>query len=82
METKDIGDLFAGKLKELPDTRKQEILGDLMKARLTVLKTQAKKAAEMGAPEPKKPELAFDPVKPSGKFSLLFDKGLAGLDLI
>ena len=43
---------------------------------------EAKKAAEMGAPEPKKPELAFDPVKPTGKFSLLFDKGLAGLDLI
>ena len=35
-----------------------------------------------GAPEPKKPELAFDPVKPNGKFHLLFDKGLTGLDFI
>ena len=35
-----------------------------------------------GAPEPKKPELAFDPIKPNGKFHLLFDKGLTGLDFI
>ena len=34
MNTKDIGDLFSDKLKDVQDTRKQEILGDLMKARL------------------------------------------------
>ena len=32
--------------------------------------------------EPAKPDLAFEPVKADGSFSLLFDKDLAGLNFI
>ena len=33
-------------------------------------------------PEPKKPELAFSAMENNGKFSILFDKGLAGPDFL
>ena len=54
-----------------------------MLARLTSLEQNALKDPKPdGAPEPKKPELAFSPIERSGNFSILFNKGLAGLDFI
>ena len=50
-----------------------------MAARLANLRQKEK---PVGYTEPAKPDLAFEPVKPTGSFSILFNKGLAGLDVI
>ena len=54
-------------------------MNDVMLARRAVL---ALKLEEEGTPPPAEPDLAFEAVEPSGKFSIFFDKGLTGLDFI
>ena len=50
-----------------------------MKARLQVM---AAKVLDANALELIKPDLAFQPIEASGKFFLIFNKGLAGLDFV
>ena len=33
-------------------------------------------------PEPAKPEFAYEPVEPSGRFSLIFNEGMAGMTIL
>ena len=56
-------------------------MGDLLKARLSREIAVSKGDGAVVA-EAKKPEVAFEPVTNNGKFSVLFDEGLAGPDFI
>ena len=51
-----------------------------MVARLANLKNNPSKGND--TPETKKPDIAFQPVKSDGTFTILFNKGLAGLHFI
>ena len=51
-----------------------------MVARLANLKNNPSKGND--TPETKKPDIAFQPVKSDGSFTIFFNKGLAGLDVI
>lgn len=51
-----------------------------MKDRLDALKKNAD--VEQSTVVPEKPDLAFEPVQPTGKFSLYFNQGLAGLSFL
>ena len=50
-----------------------------MVARLANLRQKEKPFVKT---KPAKPDIAYEPVKPTGSFSVLFNKGLAGLDVI
>ena len=79
IEADYIGALFkSDKMKFLPDYRKQEIMGDLLKARFS----REKNALDLNEPEPKKPDVTFEPIQANGSFSVLFDEGIAGLDFL
>lgn len=76
----DIKKLFnSGKMAEVPDERKQEIMGEILLAKRSALLQDLQ---DKGEPEPAKPDLAFERVEPNGKFSIHFNQGLSGLDFI
>ena len=62
----------------MPDEEKQGLVDNI----LTVRRANLLQEASAEETEPAKPDLAFEPVKADGSFSLLFDKNLAGLDIL
>ena len=62
----------------MPDEEKQGLVDNI----LTVRRANLLQEASAEEAEPAKPDLAFEPVKADGSFSLLFDKNLAGLDIL
>ena len=66
-------------MQNVADSRKQEIMDQIMIAKRDAL---LMKLEDENTPEPKEPSLAFELVEPSGKFSILFDISLTGLDFV
>ena len=62
----------------MPDEEKQGLVDNI----LTVRRANLLQEVDSQEQQPAKPDLAFEPVKADGSFSLLFDKDLAGLDFI
>ena len=54
------------------------MVGEILSQRRAILRSKA----EPNEPEPPKPDLAFEPIKANGSFSMLFDSTLVGLDFI
>lgn len=75
-----ISQIFQNKhFRDTPDYQKQELFDDILKAKRAIYLLSDENDQQQTE---KEPDLAYEPIKENGSFSMLFDKKLAGLDFI
>ena len=62
----------------MPDIKKQELFDDILKAKRAINLLKVENNPQETESEP---DLAFEPIKPDGSFSMLFDKKVTWIKL-